>query len=383
MTRMRPLALPLLAALAAPAARAELPLGKAGGTTLGFEGLLQADATWFDNDLAALGASPESALRRAELVLKAKGPGGLEGVVGYDAKSRKWLDVNLKSKLAGGQSLQLGQFKQPLGLEELTSTKHNDFISKAAATNTFAVSRRLGAAYAVAGKGWGATASAFSRELTRDGAVGAGFALRGSWAPLHGNGRTLHLGLAHAGYHAELPGNPDAQRWRARPQADLAAARLVDTGTLANADRVGTTGLEAMWLQGPLKLQGEFMRGNTRRYAGLPDFTAHGAYASAVWNATGEAWGYKNGLPAVPAAAAPDAGMLQLGLRYDTVDLDDGPVRGGHMDAWTIGANYYWQANVKLALNYVKADSRKYHASTGAEVRDAPDMVELRAQLHW
>ena len=38
---------------------------------------------------------------------------------------------------------------------------------------------------------------------------------------------------------------------------------------------------------------------------------------------------------------------------------------------------------MKLALNYVKADSRKYHASTGAEVRDAPDMVELRAQLHW
>lgn len=378
MTPKRHLAIALLAAFAAPAVQAEIPLGTLGGSRVGFEGLLQADATWFDSDVADLGGRSATGLRRAELVLKGKGPGALDWVAGYDAKSEKWLDVNLKYKFAGGQFLQLGQSKQPLGLEELTSSRHNDFIAKAAVTNTWAVSRRLGAAYGVGGANWTATGSAFTRELTRGNAMGAGAALRGTWAPIHGDGRTLHLGLAHADYAAELPGNPGAQRWRARPQADLAAARLVDTGVLAGADRVRSTGLEALWLQGALKLQGEAIRSTTTR-RGLPGFTGNGAYASALWNVGGEPWGYARGLPATPDPAG--AGMLQLGLRYDTLDLDDGAVRGGRMQAWTAGANYYWQDHFKLALNYVKVDSRK--AAAGGERHDDPDMLELRAQLHW
>ena len=378
MTPKRRLAIALLAALAAPAVQAEIPLGKLGGGRVGFEGLLQADATWFDSDVADLGGRSETGLRRAELVLKGKGPGALDWVAGYDAKSEKWLDVNLKYKFTGGGFLQIGQSKQPLGLEELTSSRHNDFIAKAAVTSTWAVSRRLGASYGIGGDHWSATGAAFTRELTRGNAMGNGFALRGTWAPVHADGRTLHLGLAHADYAAELPGNPDAQRWRARPQADLAAARLVDTGVLSDADRVRSTGVEALWLHGALKLQGEAIRSSTTR-RGLPGFTGNGAYASALWNVGGEPWGYARGLPTTPDPAG--AGMLQLGLRLDTLDLDDGAVRGGRMHAWTAGANYYRRDHLKLALNYVKVASRK--ATAGGERKDDPDMLELRAQLHW
>src|SRR5690606_41891125 len=58
----------------------------------------------------------------------------------------KFLDVFAKYKLGGnsGRYLRLGQFKQPNSLEELSSSKNNDFIAKAMVTNTFAVSRRLG-----------------------------------------------------------------------------------------------------------------------------------------------------------------------------------------------------------------------------------------------
>ena len=66
-------------------------------------------------------------------MLKGKGPGNIEWVLGYDAKADKWLDVNAKYKLGGDANhfLQVGQFKQPNSLEELSSTKNNDFISKA------------------------------------------------------------------------------------------------------------------------------------------------------------------------------------------------------------------------------------------------------------
>ena len=393
MTHARRL-LPLAVLLAtAPIAHAEVPLGRVAGTTIGFEGMVQADTYHFDNDVSDLGGDSTSGIRRIELVLKGKGPGGVDWVAGYDARSEKWLDVNVAWKFAGNQQLTLGQFKQPLGLEELTSSKHNDFVSKATITNTWAVSRRLGGSYGVAGKAWSLRASAFTRELTRDNAVGDGLALRGTWAPLQGEGRTLHLGLAHAYYDAELAGRANAQRWRARPQADMAGVRLVDTGVLSSADKVQTNGMEALWLQGPLKLQAEAMRSTTRR-SGASDFTGNGAYAAALWNVTGEAFGYKGGVPVTPSPARPETGMLQLGLRYDTIDLDDGQVLatpgpvvtgvlGGRMDAWTLGANYYWGAHLKLALNYVKASSRKYDPVLQANRHDDPGALELRAQFHW
>ena len=390
--RLRPLLLALLAAGLAPAANAAIPLGEVAGAKLSFEGLIQADGNWYDNDVADLGGNAESALRRAELALKGKGPGTLEWAAGYDAKAEKWLDVNLKAKPADGHALQIGQFKQPNSMEELGSTKHNDFVSKAAVANTWAVSRRLGASYAISGSGWGVTASVFSRELTRGGGEGPGVGLRGTWAPLNAGAQTLHLGLSYASYQAELATADNAQRWRARPQADLAAVRLVDTGVLTDADKVRTLGLEVALLQGPIKLQGEWMRNTTTRNASLPDFNGSGAYASAVWNVTGETWGYKNGLPGTPSPAG--NGLLQLGLRYDTLDLDDGRIAttlpasisgilGGQMDAWTVGANYYWQSNLKLALNYVKVQTEKYRASRAAKIQDNPSIVELRAQLHW
>ena len=72
-------------------------------------------------------------------MLKGKGPGNYEWVIGYDAKADKFLDINVKYKLGGNSNnyVQVGQFKQPNSLEELSSTKNNDFISKAMTTNTY------------------------------------------------------------------------------------------------------------------------------------------------------------------------------------------------------------------------------------------------------
>ena len=325
----RTIPMAILLALASPRAVAEIPLGTLAGSEVGFEGMLQSDANWFHSDVADLngdahdGDDADFELRRAELVLKGKGPGRLEWVIGYDAKAEKWLDTHLKFNLEGNQSLLLGQSKQPNSLEELSSSKSNDFISKAAITNTWAVGRRLGATYAYGSGNWGIQASAFSRELTRGNAEGDGFAVRGTLAPINEKGRVLHLGLSHARYAARLAGS-DAQRWRARPQADLAGVRLVDTGTLANADTVQTTGLEALWMQGPFKLQGEYMRSTTTRGGGFDDFSGSGAYLSALYNLTGETWSYKGGTPGTGLPNNLAGGQWQLGVRYDHMDLNDG-----------------------------------------------------------
>lgn len=367
----------LLAALSTPAL-AEVTIDVIGGSEVTFEGLVQADGNWFDNDVADLngnganGEDSEFELRRAELIVKGKGPGMLSWVVGYDAKADKFLDTNVAWKFNGTTTLTVGQYKQPNSMEELSSTKNNDFISKATATNTFAVSRRLGAQLATGGDNWGLAGSVFSRELT-DGAHGPGFGLRGYFSPIKAEGQLLHLGLSFV----DLDTNADSLRLRARPQADLATVRLADTGTLADTDRQRTLGAEAAWVNGPVKLQAEYFTSTVDRYASADDFTGDAWYVSGLWNVTGETWGYKNGVIATSRPNEPASGMWQLGLRYDAINLDDGSVLGGEMNSVTAGVNWYLRSNFKFSVNYVMVDSDR------RGIQDDPNILEARASFFW
>ncbi|GAB3386108.1 OprO/OprP family phosphate-selective porin [Lysobacter fragariae] len=379
------LSVALLAALVAPAAHAEIAIDVIGGSEVSFEGLVQADMTWFDNDGADLNAGTATAnggdgkdsefdLRRSELVLKGKGPGNFEWVLGYEAKDNKFLDTNIKYKFGNNANhyIQVGQFKQTNSMEELSSTKNNDFIAKASITNTFGIARRLGVAYNYGDVNWGITTSIFGRELTRNRNHGSGYGARGYWAPINEQGNIFHVGLSCVNFDTDN----DTARWRARPLADQSTIRMVDTGSLTDTDRANTTGVESFWVHGPFKLQGEYMANKTNRYA-HGDFKGAGGYISGLWNVTGETWGYKAGTPTTGLPDDPSKGMWQLGLRYDTIDLNDGAVAGGKMDSWTLGANWYWHSNFKFAMNYVMVNTKK------AGVSDDPNVLEARVQFYW
>ena len=254
-SRFRLLSLALAGILAAPAVHAEVPVATIGGTDITFEGLFQTDGYWYDSDFADLDGDPgdgddtDFGIRRAELVLEGTGPGHFDWALGYDVSGDgKFLDAFGRYRLGGDKRhyVQVGQFKQPNSLEELSSTKNNDFVSKAMVTNTFAVSRRLGVGYGIGGDAWTVTASAFGRELTRNRAHGSGYGVRGTWAPIDADGNVLHFGLSYVDHDTD----GDLLRLRARPDADF-ANRLIDTGTLADTDRVATAGREACWLRGP------------------------------------------------------------------------------------------------------------------------------------
>jgi phosphate-selective porin OprO and OprP len=353
--------------LFAQPAWADIVLGKVGDTEVKFEGLVQADYDFFSSDRAQI--DDQSEVRRAELVLKGK-TGAFDWIAGYDAKADKWLDLNAKYAFNDKIGLRFGQFKQPIGLEELGSTKHNDFVSKAMITNSFALSRRLGAQLETGGKQWTASVSAFGAELTPNRAHGSGYGLRGTYAPVLQDTDTVHLGLSYVNY--DTPN--DTKSFSARP-ADLSLVRLINTGSLLRADRVSTVGLEAAWLHGPFKLQGEYMQTHVKRYAPSTDFDANGWYISGMWNIGGQKWGYKNGVIRTPAA--PDADMWQLGVRYDSLDLDDGSVLGGTQKDLTVAVNYYWRANAKVALDYTKVSSDRRGLS------DDPNVLQARLQFYW
>jgi phosphate-selective porin OprO and OprP len=381
------LALAILVGISSTAS-AEIAIDVIGGSEITFEGLLQADVNWYNQDLKPLnfsltdGTDTDQDLRRAEIIFKGKGPGQWEWVAGYDAKADKFLDTNIKYKFSAFTSVTVGQFKQPNSMEELSSTRFNDFISKAMTTNLQGIARRTGVAVATGGDSWTLTGSYFDRELTRNLANGKGFGARGTWAPMHENGDTLHFGASIVNYDAKDAIRDGNARFRVRPDADLAGTRLIDSGQFADADKITTYGGEAAWVKGPFKVQGEAMRTKVTRDIN-PDYQFYSYYVSGLWNISGETWTYKAGNLSTTLPEDPSKGMWQLGARYDKADLTHKFVTGGEESNWTLGVNYYWRSNFKFALNYVKVDSKKQATSISPWIDDKPSIVEFRAQVYW
>jgi phosphate-selective porin OprO/OprP len=387
------------------AAKAEITIDMIAGSEVSFEGLIQADAYWYNDDVKILssdavdGVDTDFGMRRAEIILKGKGPGMWNWVLGYDARSDKFLDANVQYKFNGQTSVTVGQYKQPNSLEELSSTKNNDFISKAMTTNMQGMSRRVGAKIETDYGNWGGTASYFGNELTNNESPslgsGDGFGLRGFFAPIKTDTTLLHLGLSYIDMEARTSTDQSWARLRVRPDADQSAQRLIDTGDLKDADRLKTTGLEGAFVTGPVKVQAEYMTTTISRDL-TSDFKGDSWYVYGIWNITGETWGYKGGTLTTGLPNEPGLGMWQLAARYDTADLNDGKVdftnplapvvtgvMGGEESNWTLGVNWYWRSNFKLSANYVMVDSSKYSSSAKNFVDDNPDIFEVRAQFYW
>lgn len=168
--------------------------------------------------------------------------------------------------------------------------------------------------------------------------------------------RVLHLGasLSHQFGNAETASVSQA------PESFL-ADRLVDTGTLPNANRVTRVGAEIVWVQGPVSLQGEWAQDFVWRNGGSRNVTFPGFYAQASWFLTGEHRPYDPKLgrfgPVQPKQRfAPwkgGWGALQLAARVSYIDLNDREINGGRQTDTTLGINWYLEAHLRLAFNWV------------------------------
>ena len=372
-------------------ARADVTVDVIGDYEVIFESLFQADANYFSNDFdsrtgAALTPAQrtsntfidDTGMRRGELIFKGRNARN-DWAVAYEARANRWLDVFYRHKIGGFSSFRLGQYKQPNSFEELSATKHNDFVAKSLTTSAFAIARRLGVEYATGGVPWTVTGSLFSRELSNNGQKSAGYGLRATYAPIMNMSDTvsgqaeqvLHLGISGIGYDP----SKDTVRLNVRPEADLANIRLIDSTNLTDVDRARQVGLEAAYFHGPLKINAEYVDASYSRKT-RADYSPNSWYVSGVYNLTGEKFGYAAGIYTVPVADS-EAGLWQLAARYSKLNANDGAVLGGEQDNLTMGVNWYWRLNFKFMANY--NITRSSSIRTG--INNDPNVVELRAQI--
>ncbi|KRG87604.1 porin [Stenotrophomonas daejeonensis] len=386
MKRIAPLALLALAApvFAETQASAWPPkLTFANGTEVALAGNFAWDVNHFDADGSAL--ENDHDWRRKEFGVALKRKGLYDFTAAYDFQSDTWMDVALRLDGKGltGRDIgkwRIGQMKLPLGFEGNTATRNGAFMENSLPTQAFYEGRRIGIDWALERPRWLLNAGAYGHDLQGNNR-GDSQAVRLAWTPWKESTHVLHLGASATREHPHAETNglgveiaPNV-RWRAKPEASLTGTRLVDSGTLRDVGRIDRRGLEALWIEGPWSLQGEYLRQTTHRHA-LPDYRGDGWYLLGSWLLTGQSRSYGGGNVANPKATG-KYGAVELLARYSHIDLDDAGIDGGRESNWTLGANWYLGSHLKFQANYIRADARR----GGNHVQ--PEILQLRAQLYF
>ncbi|ODU34648.1 MAG: hypothetical protein BGP24_08365 [Lysobacterales bacterium 69-70] len=346
------------------------------GVEYGVRATIQYDTNHFSDDTLPNGSARFGDLetwRRKETYLYARKNGVWELAAGYDFQAHLWVDAYFRLFNRKVGDFRLGQFKTPVGFEEgAIGSGSTTFLERALPVQAVNQGRRIGVDWTYENlPGWLLNAAWFSGGDLNGDNDGTTWAARAVYNPVKNDTTVVHLGAAASAEERD----DEIARIRARPEANLTAIRLIDTGNLAGAERIRRVGLEGAWAQGPFSLQGEYLTiAAARRTA--RDFSGDGAYLSGSWVLTGESRPYKSG-GFGNVKPRHDYGAVEVALRYSTLDLNDGLVAGGRQHDWTLGANWYLGQHIKLQANYIRAFSDK-----GALALD-PKITEVRAQIHF
>lgn len=290
-------------------------------------------------------------------------------------------------------TLTIGQFKEPFGLDTLTSDLFTTFNERGL-THAFSPDRRIGGMVSTYGKNdwtgsWTAAAGFFgsgssSTASTDDEAHD--YTARLTWAPMAEKTKVLHLGVA--GSHRVPDASADSFTFSSRPENQLStsvADFAVNTGAIAGVDNVNLLGLEAAAVYGPFSLQGEYVVADVDRITNDQQFD--GYYAEASYFITGESRNYNPKTArferVTPKWALKPSegnwGAFQVAARYSSLDLNDSVIRGGKVDDMTFGLRWIPQPYIAVTANYIRTDTDRFAVTAD----DDPQTFILRTQVDF
>jgi len=283
-------------------------------------------------------------------------------------------------------SLRVGKFKQPFGLEQLTSSNNIDFMERSYADQLVPAKKYGAQLFGEPTSGLTYAGSTYQKnddvnDVKSDGLSYAG-RITANFAEILGNKDAIfHVGIAGRdesfsivptisgntsgtlsaasptrgtifsfrsgarglanAYRAQIVGGQPTSNLNASSASLLQAPGYGDASPYTATVKSNAIGLETILATGPYKLQGEFARTDFKSIDGSNSANEVNAdvdtwYAEALWNITGEKFAdaYKKG---VNGAIKPkndfdpdkgNWGAWQLGLRIDGFNVTDANIKG-------------------------------------------------------
>ena len=288
--------------------------------------------------------------------------------------------IGLKKKIPVLGYIKVGHMKEPISLEEQTSTTNITFMERSLPTLAFAPGRNFGLMFNNTSlqdrMTWAAgvffnTGSFSSVGDARDrisGANGYNLSARVTGLPWYEDGgkELLHLGLSYS--HGVRDKNKEV-KLSASPESYLKDDRLVDTGDLF-MNRVDLINTELAMVLGLFSLQGEYFHAFTgASEVGHPKFW--GVYLQASYFLTGEHRTYDTANGIFSQIKPKNDfyplkgkwGAWEVATRLSYLDLNGEDIKGGKERNFTAGLNWYFNPNIRLMFNYIRAhveDRREY-----------------------
>jgi phosphate-selective porin OprO/OprP len=359
-----------------------------GAFKLKIGGRTQNDWSWFWGTESVRDGLPDEEIeageefRRARLYIGGTIYSNIDFMAEYDfangaVKARElWIGTTFCNNVR----FQVGSMKEPFGLEELTSDLFTTFVERSSADQAFAPSYNTG--FLLSGVAaddnmtWAAGVFRNANNAgddfgnTRSGEYNVTARLTGRpW--VGGEDEFLHLGAAGS-YRT-----PDSNfaAFGAQPEMHLAPF-LTGTGAL-HVNRVHLYEGEAAFVQGPFSAQAEYFYATTHRGEDGPTPNFYGWNAQASWFLTGESRPYdktKGVFGRIKPKSNFDGGgegwgAWEVAARWDTLNLNDDGVDGGHMNILTLGMNWYLNPNTKVQLDWVHAHVLDAGHMNGLEMR--------------
>ncbi|WP_430009476.1 OprO/OprP family phosphate-selective porin [Methylophaga lonarensis] len=380
---------PLLAEESAKTAKCPLPLCYQSADSqfawqLGTR--LQLDAGWFDNDRHS-DFSDGTNVRRARL--NAKVDFGeywmMELTYDFARDGRSAIrDAILRYRNDNGYRFTLGHFKEPFGLERLTSVRDLAFMERSLSsllspTRAFGVELHHHSRHHTRAVG-------IFRTGTETGFADSryGITARATFAPHSDDGDIQHFGLAVAYRNNASSGE---MRLRQRPETRISETRLIDTGNFFARD-YWLFGLEKAIAIDSLAVQAEVNYllvpdARLNQQPGKHTLGFYGWHVDLSWILTGEPQPYNHEkgtfgrLKPARNIEHGGPGAFRIGLRLSSLDLSNRHVSGGHQHNATLGLSWILNPNISVLTEYVKVLRVSGNDQRGAE----PALVQARLQL--
>ncbi|MEQ9110572.1 MAG: porin [Rhodospirillaceae bacterium] len=330
-----------------------------GASSFAVVGFLQADVVANDT----LGLGDGVVLRRARLGVKGK----IDSSWTYDIKldagrgMTELYDANIGYRFRPKTSAQVGQFKEPIGLEWSSGAPWWSFFDRGL-VSALTPKRAIGAALSTRGPNWRLTGGVFGDAAAMKGTPAIDRAITGRFhvVPIKTEDVVLHIGL---GASFRTPDGAEGIRYKTKHETSLSATPILDTGKITGAQRSSVINFEALVNYRSVSLQAEYAKTRVSRAGALSNAYFDAFYVQGSWFVTGEMRPYNSSTggmarikPLEPLSGQlKGGGAVEIAFRYDFADLTDSNILGGEMDRYTLGVNWYLNGNTRISANYITA----------------------------
>jgi len=297
-----------------------------------------------------VGKFTDSEVRRARVSLKSKHNDYFSSKVQVDfdpeTSNIEYKDVYLSFTGFDDFWLNVGQEKEPFGLEKLNSLRKSQFIERSIATQAIAPGRNQGISIAMDRKTWFWKFGYYKLDAKKKATKPHAVTGRLGWIPF--NSKKLNVHFALAASSRKLFG----EKYKINERIEVHTSDSVVEGKSIKADKVDLRGAELIIQRKGFSFVSEIQESKVRDTK-----DRHRNYQGQYWQLgyriTGEAHRYEMGkFGGIKSQSK--YGAWEVTYRQSELKLKK---ENQVITSKTFGVNYYFRKSTKLMFNYIEADS--------------------------